>query len=177
MGMGKPHIQKTIEKIYIIDSCALINLFRHSGLPYEPYPEDLFPNLWKKIKGMTNSGILISHTSVYKEISRKDDQAKDWCEKNKRMFKDVDECQLEVFQQVRQSYDPHYWKRELNKNSEWADPWIIALSVCHGNATIVTDEKMTDHNNPNVGNRIPDIARKLNIPCMNLMDFLREVGI
>ena len=35
-------------------------------------------------------------------------------------------------------------------------------------------KKKTDKNNRNVGCRIPDIAQKLNIPCINLMDLLRQ---
>lgn len=171
MGMGRPHIQKTIEEIYCIDTSSLINLIRHNGLPYEPYPRDIFPDLWEKLESMVGNGRLISHMRVYREISRRDDLLFEWCKINKGMFYDVDECQLIEIKTVRDCYEAGHWKSKMDKASEWADPWVVTLSLCRGGAVIVSDEK------PKNDNSIPKIAEKLGIECINLMEFLRRIGL
>ncbi len=57
----------------------------------------------------------------------------------------------------------------MNKDAPWADPWLIALSICE-DAIIVTDEK-------NSSNRIPYIATAFQKQCMNLLDFFKAIGI
>ncbi len=61
-----------------------------------------------------------------------------------------------------------------DKSGHWADPWLIALSICEKTNTattiIVTDEK-------NAENHIPYIANYFNIQCLNLIDFFKNIGI
>ena len=85
------------------------------------------------------------------------------------MFKDVDDDQIKEFKNVKTKYDPHYWDTEINKGGPWADPWLIALSICE-DAIIVTDEK-------NTANHIPYIANHFNRRCLNLIDFFKKIGI
>lgn len=80
-------------EIYCIDTSSIINLFRPRGLPYNPYPRDIFEGLWIKLENLIKAGQLISHFTVLKDINKKDDEAKKWCNKHRKIFKDVDECQ------------------------------------------------------------------------------------
>jgi len=66
-------------------------------------------------------------------------------------------------------YDRNYWDTSINNNTEWADPWLIALSICE-DGIIVTDEKPTS-------NHIPYIANHFNRQCLNLIDFFKKIGI
>lgn len=166
--MGKQK-RLSLVPIYCIDASALINLTRRPGLPYPPYPRDVFTQLWKKLESMISSEELISHERVYKEVKKRDDELSKWCKKHKKMFRKIDECQIEKIQEIKSKYDKNYWDREISKNSEWADPWLIALSICE-DAIIITDEKTTP-------NHIPYIANYFNRQCLNLMDFFRNVGI
>ncbi len=85
------------------------------------------------------------------------------------MFKDIDECQREEIKNVEKKYDKRYWDNEINKNGPWADPWLIALSICE-KATIVTDDKDSQ-------NHIPYIAKLSQITCLNLLNFFKEIRI
>lgn len=85
------------------------------------------------------------------------------------MFKDIDECQISKLHEIESKYGSKYWNTEMNRNTEWADPWLIALSICE-NAIIVTDEKKSP-------NHIPYIARALQRPCLSLIDFFKAIGI
>lgn len=138
-----------LSPLYCIDASALINITRYPG-----YPMDVFPTIWKKLESMAKGGEIISHAEVYKEIEKRNDPIHQWCKQNKNMFKDVDDDQIKEFKNVKTRYDPHYWDTEINKGGPWADPWLIALSICE-DAIIVTDEK-------NTANHIPYIANHFN---------------
>ena len=150
--------------IYCIDASALINLTRYPG-----YPKEIFPAIWDKLENMVKRGELISPEEVYKEIEAGGDSISQWCKQNKKMFKDIDDCQTQELNEIEKNYDPNYWKTQMNKDTPWADPWLIALSICE-DAIIVTDER----NSPN---HIPYIAKFFRKRCLNLLDFFKEIGI
>lgn len=152
------------ERIYCIDASALINITRYPG-----YPREIFPTIWEKLENMSKNGKLISPLEVYEEIKRRNDLILEWCKQNKNMFKDPDECQMREIENIKTKYDSNYWNTEINKPGPWADPWVIALSICE-DALIVTDEK-------NVPNHIPFIADQFNKQCLNLMDFFKKIGV
>ncbi len=147
--------------VYCLDTSSLINL--------KPYRKDVFPTIWNKLENMIKTRELISHEEVYKEITVGKDIIYNWCKDNIKMFKDLDECQIQKFQEIKRQYDSTYWQNELNRTGRWADPWIIALSICE-EAIIVADEK-------NVANRIPFIANILKVKCLKLLDFFKEIEI
>ncbi len=158
------------EEIYCIDASSIINLFRHGGLPYPPYPEDIFPGLWETIEQLIKRGQLISHITVLEEVKKRDDDAKRWCEKHKKIFKDIDDCQISKLNDIKAQYSKSHWEAEINrKGQEWADPWIIALAICE-EAQIISDEK-------NAPDRIPYIANHFGITTYNLMEFFRKLGL
>ena len=150
--------------LYCIDASALINLTRYPG-----YPREIFPAIWDKLEDMVQRGELISPVEVYKEIEARDDPIFQWCKRNKRMFKDIDDCQTQKIAQIETKYETVYWKTQMNKDAPWADPWLIALSICE-DAIIVTDER----NSPN---HIPYIANLFKRQCLNLLGFFKATGI
>jgi len=156
--------QQRLFPIYCIDTSALINLTRYPG-----YPKDIFPAIWEKLEDMIKRDELISHIEVYREIEKRKDPIYQWCKKHKKMFKDVDDCQIKELGKIKPRYDSHYWNTEMNANKPWADPWLIALSICE-DAIIVTDEK-------NKSNHIPYIATHFNRQCLNLINFFKKIGI
>ncbi len=146
--------------IYCIDTSSLINL--------KPYRRDVFPTVWGKLESMIKNEELISPLEVYEEIKVGQDEIYEWCKNNKKMFRDIDDCQRQKFQDVEKQYDNNYWGNEINKQ-RWADPWVIVLSICE-EAIIVADEKKTP-------NRIPFISNALKIKCLDLLDFFKGIGI
>jgi len=157
-------------KTYCIDASSIINLFRHHGLPYPPYPKDVFEGLWEKLDKIIKNGALISHITVLKEVEKRDDEAKKWCHRYKKIFKDIDNCQIEKIPQIKTKYSKSHWQAETNrKGQEWADPWVIALAICE-EAIIISDEK-------NTPSRIPYIANHFEITTLNLMDFFKDIGL
>ena len=152
--------------IYCIDTSSLINLM--PPWKKDVYRKDVFPTIWEKLEGMIKNEELISPLEVYEEIKIGQDEIYKWCKNNKKMFRDIDDCQRQKLQDVKTKYDKNYWENE-SKKPHWADPWVVAISICEG-AIIVTDEK-------NIPNRIPFISAKFGVRCLELLDFFKEVGI
>jgi hypothetical protein len=150
---------------FCIDASALVDLKRW-------YPQDMktFLPIWKQIELMIKNGGLISPAEVQKEISKGNDEIVKWCRKYKIIFKDVDTCQANEIHNVEAKYDKEAWDKGITKDGRWGDPWVIALSICE-EAVIVTNENKVKPN------RIPDIARKFNIRCLQLLEFFKEIGI
>lgn len=147
------------EKSYCIDTSSIINLFRY-------YPKDIFEGLWNRLEELIQKGLIISHETVLKELEKKDDEVKDWCKNHKKIFKGIDECLKEKFKEVKKKYSNSYWNAEINRNNEWADPWLIALAICKG-AKIISDEV-------NKPDRIPYVANHFKVETLNLIAFFRE---
>ncbi len=105
--------------------------------------------------------------TVLEEVRKRDDEAKKWCEKNKKIFKDIDKCQNSKINDIKAQYSKSHWEAEINrKGQEWADPWIIALAICE-EAQIISDEI-------NKPDRIPYVANHFRITTYNLMEFLEN---
>jgi hypothetical protein len=148
-------------KIYCIDSSSLINLFRH-------YPRNNFTSLWGELDKIIKNGQIISHITVLNEISKKDDEIKEWCQNHKSIFRYFDECQMYKISEIEKKYSESHWQAGMNRK-EWADPWIIALAICE-KAIIVSDER-------NSRDRIPYIANQFGITTLNLMEFFKDTGL
>jgi hypothetical protein len=150
--------------VYCIDTSSLINL------KWPLQMREILPTIWGKLVTMAKNGELISPLEVYGEIKcyYMKDEIYHWCTKNKKIFKDIDECQNQKIREIQKYYDKKYWENEINK-PKWADPWVMALSICE-EAIIVADEK-------NTPNRIPFIASKFNLKYLELLDFFKEIGI
>ena len=152
--------------IYCIDTSSLINLI--PPWKKDVYRRDVFPTIWEKLESMIKNGELTSPLEVYEEIKVGQDEIYEWCKNNKKMFRDIDDCQRQKLQDVKRQYEKNYWENEINK-PRWADPWVIAISICE-EATIVADEK-------NKPNRIPFISGKFGKKCLGLLDFFKEIGV
>ena len=135
--------------VYCIDTSSLINLI--PPWKKDVYRRDVFPTIWEKLESMIKNEELISPLEVYKEIKVGQDEIYKWCKNNKKMFNDIDECQGQKLKDIKKQYDKKYWENEIRK-PRWADPWVIALSICE-RAIIVADEK-------NVPNRMNEIGNK-----------------
>ncbi len=106
-------------KIYCMDTDILIELQRHYPSKHIFSGHDLFPAIWQKIENMVRNGSLISHIEVFREIEIEieigGDKLYKWCKKHKKMFKNIDECQIRKIEQIKQKYNKDYWDRKIAK--------------------------------------------------------------
>ncbi|MEM2086752.1 MAG: DUF4411 family protein [Archaeoglobaceae archaeon] len=147
-------------KIYIIDSSSLINL-----KIWYPFEKRFFSPIWAKLENLIKFNSLISHYEVYRELSKRDDNLRDWCNTNSKMFKD--EYDMTVLKQVEKKYDKNYWDKNTNSDKPWADPWIIVLAI-KKNGVIVTDENRDL-------NKIPKVAENFGIKSISSPEFIDRI--
>ncbi|MDI6752343.1 MAG: DUF4411 family protein [bacterium] len=65
--------------IYVFDSDAFINLFKHFYL-------NRFPSLWEKFNQLVKEGVIISVREVYNEIGEYGDRLSQWANDNRHLF-------------------------------------------------------------------------------------------
>ena len=87
-----------------------------------------------------------------------------WVKKNKKMFKDLDEAQLQHVSNILSNH-PNF--ANAGKQGPHADPFIVALAISEG-CSVITQESQTK------ADKIPDICRKYDIKSFSLIGFLQS---
>ena len=135
------------------------------------YPPDLFPSLWAKIEQLVDDGILVASEEVMEDLGKKDDDVLAWVKKRRHMFRPLTE---EIQKAVSEILGEEKFERLVDSRTDRsrADPFVIALAKVE-NHTVVTEEK-------NIGTparpKIPIVCKHFGIPCIKLLQFIREQG-
>lgn len=146
---------------YCIDTNALIDLWRRF------YPPDIFTSLWKKIENLISQGELIAPCEVFSELEKQDDELLKWVKKHKKMFKDLDNEQINLMRKILRQF-PNLI--DANKITPDADPFVIALAISKGWTVITSEKAATPGGHP----KIPDVCENYNVKCIPLIEFFRE---
>ena len=155
-------------RIYVIDSCALIDASKHYNLAKKS-----FQFIWNKISELFNNGELISNIEIFNEI--KDDDLKNWLNNYKNHFfisdKNIQDNVTEILNKYPQMI------KSTAKSSSSGDPFLVATALKYQklgkNVIVVTNEKTGDETNNQY--KIPNVCKKYNIPCINLNSFINEI--
>lgn len=144
-----------------VDTSALVNGWQ------KYYPPDAFPSLWEKLGELFDQEWLVATEEVKHELEKKDDELLKWAKARPKMFVSID-CMIQVA--VKEILANHPRLLDTKKNRSGADPFVIALAkVCNGR--VLTDERSSNSTkNP----RIPDVCSSMGIPCIRLLDLIRE---
>ncbi|MCL5985710.1 MAG: DUF4411 family protein [Actinobacteria bacterium] len=155
--------------IYCVDSNILIDLNRN-------YPEQVFPTIYTKIDGLANNGRFIITEKVNDEIEKGIDELIPWVKAHSYIVVPIDDEQISIVKQILQRYPQ--WI-DINKESEDADPWIVALAVQknrklqiiapENNCIIVTNESQNLKRL-----KIPYICQNFGIDCIKLLEMFRR---
>ena len=158
------------QNCYIIDTSSLVRLNKET-------PLDIYPSVWKNIGLLIREDRLIAPKEVFNEISRVDDQLKTWAKKQKKMFKEPTEKQIQIVRDILKKYPSL-----VNTESKFsADPWVIALTQELATSPqmtlfaikriVVTEEKLR-------GNRvrIPFVCEAYSIEAIDILSMFRAEG-
>lgn len=145
----------------------------------EGYGFDLAPGFWKLIDQKAAEGIIASSMTVYHElVDEGNDDLAEWARQreNSGFFvvpnEDVQFEYRRIVNYVNLQYKPHAAHEFLNG----ADPWIIAhAKACSGE--VVTFERHVDPKKTVPDVKIPDIADKFTVKCINLWRLLRTFRV
>ena len=153
-----------------LDSDSLITASRG------PYRFSLLPAFWSYIEELGELQILLSSTFVLNELMDGGDELRDWARRQssttffRTPSQAVQEANRLIVDRVNNDsrYAPHHIRRFLAK----ADSWLIAHATVEGGRIITFEKPEPNSKKP----KIPDVGRQFGVSCINLWDFLSELG-
>jgi len=156
---------------YLIDTSGLIYLeytFK--------YNNPVFAAIWEEIEELIQNGNFKTIDFVEDEINSyqgKEDFLKKWVKKWKRLF--VVETDVESINASRPIINEEYQSGFFNpskqaEGKEEADPFLIGYCIVH-KYVLITNENRTKPN------KIPAIADKNGVKCIDINDFMIERGL
>ncbi|MBN1389487.1 MAG: DUF4411 family protein [Candidatus Thermoplasmatota archaeon] len=158
------------ENCYIIDTSSLVELNKHN-------PMDVYQSVWERIEQLIRNGRLLAPKEVFLEISRIDDQLKEWSESRDRFFVEPTQRQIELVKDILQKYPSLI---EVDRPFD-ADPWVIALTIeltTSPQRTLMTIKRIAVTEEKLRGNqiKIPFVCNAYNIEFLDIIDMFREEG-
>jgi hypothetical protein len=181
---------------YLIDANCLIE-------PYNKYysPDFIFSDaFWNKLSEEVSNNHVGIINKVWDEVSTErqvnsrsrsfthiDDRLNQWLDqvKDKQIVVEDNQSIVQVYADVQAQLQTMVKKKELQESAplQWseikiADPWLIATSVVF-HSTIVTFEIGIDtrQNVPHKRVKIPNVAEKFNVNCVDIFTFLHHESL
>lgn len=142
---------------YVVDTSVIIDL--------KNYPEDVFEGLRASLEGLIGQGSLVAPREVLEELKPHNDEALKWAKRNGTMFVETPES----IASAKEVIATHNFI-DYTKITPDADPFILGLARLN-NSTVITQEKAAK---PGCRQKIPDVAGKCGLRCLNFLDFCRE---
>ena len=147
---------------YSFDTSAFLEAWVRS------YPPDLFPSLWAKIEQLIDAGTLVASEEVMEDLRKKDDDVLAWAKEQRHMFRPLTEEIQKAASEILMEFER---LADSRTDRSRADPFVIALAKVE-NCTVVTEENIGTLTRP----KIPIVCRHFGIPCIKLLQFIREQG-
>jgi len=161
----------TVQIIYIIDSCSLIDLMRMN-------PMDIYEGVWNRIEDHAQRGLIVSHEEVMRELAGKDDDLTAWTKRNRKMFKRLTPSQAAKVIEIQKA---HPTLVDSEKETPDADPFLIALAL-EGDTqrTIIPTERkrivVTEEKAKRGKVNIPSVCQAYGIECISILEMFRREG-
>lgn len=157
--------------VYVIDTSALMLL----DLTFKR-ENPVFTAVWEEIEELIVHGRFLIIDFVEEEINDyrgKEVFLKEWVKKwKKRLVVETDAASFNAARPIiNEEYSTGFLKaNKLAEGKEEADPYLIAFCKVH-NYVLITDE------NKLKPNRIPAVAQKNGVKCIDVYEFLQERGL
>jgi hypothetical protein len=147
---------------YVIDTGPIIDL--------KDYYSDIFVTLWDNIDKLIRQGDIISTSEVYRELQKRDDDAKAIADKYKVIFKKPSLEEQRYVKEILRNHKELIKFKNITSGLPVADPFVIALAICNGSILITSElYKAYSHN-------IPNICQEYNVDCISLKEFFQKEG-
>lgn len=133
------------------------------------FPKDIVPSLWKEVYRLFEEGKAFSLKIVYEELK---DSQELWAD-YKYCFRELTIEESAAMNKI--LTDPRFevFKNHGKNESIWADPHLIACAMVNEMVIVVTQENL----NRTPQRKIAYVCKELGIPCINFVEFLREVEV
>lgn len=149
-------------KRYVIDSSSLMHM-------EDRFPIDILPSMWEKIYKLFEEEKVFSVASVYEELK---DSQELW-ESHKQYFRNLTVEETQALSKIMGDSRFEVFRKHGKKDKPWADPHLIACAMVDDLVVVVTEENL----NRTPQRKIAYVCKELGIPCINFVEFLREVNV
>lgn len=157
------------DDLYCADASSLLKL-------KQDFRRSVFPTLWERVEKLIRDGRLIAANEVLEEI-KKDDVIGPWAKKHKKMFRKLDQKQIELAREVATRF------QELAKPGRFgpaADPFVVALARAEGQASssslLPTTSQCVVVAEERGPNKIPGACKHYSVECLTLLDVFEREG-
>jgi hypothetical protein len=138
---------------------------------------DVYKSVWGRIEQLIRNGRLLAPKEVFLEISRIDDQLKEWSESQDRLFIEPTQRQIELVKEILQKYPSLI---DVDRPFD-ADPWVIALTIeiaTSPQRTLITIKRIVVTEEKLRGNqiKIPFVCNAYKIDSLDIIGMFREEG-
>lgn len=147
---------------YSFDTSALIEPW------IRRYPPDIFSPVWTWLEHLVEEGTVGAIDEVKLEIDRQDDGLSDWVRSQEKLFVPPSADVQTALRHVLTAF-PNLADHDRDRSG--ADPWVISHALA-GGLSVVTYETIGKRNKP----KIPNACEYFGIPCLSLVDVLRQTG-
>ena len=146
---------------YINDTSAML-----SQKSDEQYRRTVYRSLWNKIDEMVQGQEIVTCSETASEVQ--DDDIKRWMAAQGMQVLPIDDEVQDNVREIVTTVNKDLVDFKANKSS--GDAFLIATAKKYG-LIVITEEAV---NSPK---KIPFTCKKMNIKCMNLLDFMEEIGM
>lgn len=159
--------------MYLVDTNFL-------GQMASVYPQDVFPSLWMEMETSLFSPEIYFHVEVHNEMKKWAHPTLNWYLNHLQPSQILhpDEEEVDAYKEVTDwavnKRVPGYSQAATDEFVDIADAWLVASAYRH-DATVVTNEVPAPQGTRKV--KIPDAAAAFNVPCINTLEFLRELKV
>jgi Domain of unknown function (DUF4411) len=155
-------------KVYVIDTSGLIKL--ESTFKYD---NPVFSAIWEEIEELIKEGCFRTINFVEDEVNNyegEEDFLKKWIKKwRKLLVIDTDVESINAAKPIiNEEYTTGFFDaKKQAAGQEEADPYLIAYCKVHNYVLITNESKIKP-------NKIPAVAYKNGVTCIDIFDFLKE---
>jgi hypothetical protein len=149
--------------IYVFDSNALIDLFKH-------FYRNRFPSLWEKFDLSVKEGNIVSVREVFNEIEGYSDRLSEWAKSNRSFFQQPSPEELTFVAEIFKvsHFQSLVRVKERLQGKPVADPFVIAKAKALNGCVITQEVKK-----PNAAG-IPNICEHFGLDYSNLEGFMER---
>jgi hypothetical protein len=159
------------EHRYLVDTSGLLRLEVNFK-----YDDPVFKAVWEEIEAMIGSGLFKTIDFVEMEINTyegKEEFLKSWTKRWRKHFvMETDPASVNAaIPIINEEYNSGFFDaKKLAQGIDEADPYLIAFCKVHGFTLITNESKQKP-------NKIPKVAEKNQVRCIDINEFLAERGM
>ena len=147
--------------LYSFDTSSILNGRRDLFRP------TVFVRLWEQIEDGIASGIIRAVDEVKNELSRRDDDAKRWADRQSGLYVPIE---VDVQNATTAILRAHPDLVRAGGKRSGGDPFVIALAMARNGVVVSEETRSGNLSKP----RIPDVCDSLGVPVLNLMGFIES---